>query len=178
VERTRELQPDVVLLDIAMPGRSGLDVLPELLVAAPDTNVLILSMQDEPVYARRAFASGATGYLSKEAAGSELVQAVRDVAAGRRYVHPLLGARLAEDAVDDRRRRNAEPLTERERDVLLLLALGHTNQEIAGQLFLSVRTVETNRAHIMRKLQLSTRAEVVGYALATGALARQNPLAA
>ena len=174
VEQARALQPDVVLLDIVMPGRSGLDALPEILAAAPKTKVLMLSMQDEPGYARRAFASGATGYLLKEAAASELEQAVRDVAGGRRYVHPMLGARLAEAEADADPNDAADPLSEREREVLRLLALGHTNQEIAKRLFISVRTAETHRAHVIRKLQVSTRAELVRYALATGQLDPQT----
>ena len=174
VDRAREIGPDVVLLDIVMPGQSGLDALPQLVAAAPESKVLMLSMQDDPGYVRRAFAAGATGYLLKEAADSELVQAVREVAAGRRYVHPLVGARLAEAASSANTRGELDALSEREREVLRLLALGHTNQEIAKQLFISVRTAETHRAHIMRKLKLSTRAEIVRYALATGQLDPQQ----
>jgi two-component system, NarL family, response regulator NreC len=170
VERARTFEPDVVLLDIVMPGRSGLDALPDLLAAAPETKVLMLSMQDEPGYVRRAFASGASGYVVKDAADSELVQAVRDVMAGRPYVHPVLGARLAEPEADEHSPDDPDPLSAREREVLKLLALGHTNQEIAEQLFISVRTAETHRAHIMRKLRISTLAEIVRYALATGQL--------
>jgi two-component system response regulator NreC len=170
VEQARALEPDVVLLDVVMPRRSGLDALPDILVAAPSTKVLMLSMQDDAGYVRRAFAAGASGYLLKDAADSELVQAVRDVAAGRRYLHPILGARLAEAEASAPDRDDSDPLSEREHEVLRLLALGHTNQEIAKQLFISVRTAETHRAHIMSKLRLSTRAEIVRYALATGGL--------
>jgi two-component system response regulator NreC len=166
----REIRPDVVLLDVVMPGRSGVEALPDLLAAAPETKVLMLSMQDDPTYVRRAFAAGASGYLLKEAADSELVQAIREVAAGRRYVHPHLGARLASAVAENGGHAKADPLSEREHEVLRLLALGHTNQEIAGTLYISVRTAETHRAHIMRKLGLSTRAEIVRYALATGHL--------
>jgi two-component system response regulator NreC len=169
IEQTAALDPDVVLLDIVMPGRNGVEALPDLLAAAPATRVLMLSMQDDPTYVRRAFAAGATGYLLKEAADAELVQAVRDVAAGKSFVHPALGARLAAaDSVVESSRQ--EPLSEREREVLRLLALGHTNQEIARMLSISVRTAETHRAHLMRKLGLKTRAEIVRYALATGQL--------
>jgi DNA-binding NarL/FixJ family response regulator len=170
VERSVETRPDVVLLDVVLPGRSGVDVLPELRAAVPEAKVLMLSMQDDPNYVRRSFAAGASGYLLKEAADAELVQAVREVAAGRSYVHPLLGARLASAAADPDAGARPDPLSEREHEVLRLLALGHTNQEIAKALFISVRTAETHRAHIMRKLDLSTRAEIVRYALATGEL--------
>ena len=168
VERAAATQPDIVLLDVVMPGRSGVEAMPDIRAAAPEARVLVLSMQDDPTYVRRAFAAGASGYLVKEAADAELVQALRDVAAGRRYVHPLLGARLAEAEAQSGGRPQADPLSEREHEVLRLLALGHTNQEIATMLFISVRTAETHRAHIMRKLGLSTRAEIVRYALATG----------
>ena len=119
---------------------------------------------------REAFAAGATGYMLKEAADAELVQAVREVAAGGRYVHPTLGARLAQAEVEAARRAADDPLSDREREVLRLLALGHTNQEIAKMLFISVRTAETHRAHIMQKLGLGTRAELVRYALVNGLL--------
>jgi two-component system response regulator NreC len=170
IAQAGELDPDVVLLDIVMPGRNGIEALPDLLEAAPETKVLVLSMQDDPSYVRRAFAAGASGYLLKEAADEELVEAVHEVASGRRYVHPLLGARLAVANGDGNGHAVHDPLSEREHEVLRLLALGHTNQEIAKLLFISVRTAETHRAHIMRKLRLSTRAEIVRYALASGQL--------
>jgi two-component system, NarL family, response regulator NreC len=172
VEQVRALHPDVLLLDVMMPGRSGIDALPDITAAAPETKVLMLSMQDDPVYVRQAFAAGAQGYLLKEAADTELVQAIREVAAGRRYVHPLLGARLATTG-GPAEKLDADPLSERERDVLRLLALGHTNQEIAKLLFVSIRTAETHRARIMQKLDLRTRAELVRYALAAGELSAQ-----
>lgn len=173
IELVATTRPDVVLLDIVMPGRNGVDAVPDILRAAPETKVLMLSMQDDPTYVRRAFAAGGSGYLLKEAADGELVQAVREVAAGRRYVHPLLGARLAAGEADGAAKTQLDPLSEREHEVLGLLALGHTNQEIATMLFISVRTAETHRAHIMRKLGLTTRAEIVRYALATGQLEPQ-----
>jgi len=162
----RAQKPDVVLLDVVMPGESGIQALPKLLKEAPDTKVLVLSMQDDPSYVREAFAAGASGYVLKEAADAEVVGAVRDAAAGRQYVHPTLGARLVAAEAGARAAAEADPLSEREREVLRLLALGHTNQEIAKLLYISVRTAETHRAHIMQKLGLSTRAEVVRYALA------------
>jgi two-component system, NarL family, response regulator NreC len=163
-------KPDVVLLDVVMPGRSGIDAAPEIFAAAPHAHILVLSMQDDPSYVRQAFAAGASGYLLKEAADDELVQAVREVAAGNRYVHPALGARLAAAEAEAKARAEADPLSDREREVLRLLALGHTNQEIAKLLFISVRTAETHRAHVMRKLRLSTRAELVRHAIRQGLL--------
>jgi two-component system, NarL family, response regulator NreC len=163
-------KPDVVLLDVVMPGRSGIDAAPEILAAAPHAQILVLSMQDDPSYVRQAFGAGASGYLLKEAADDELVQAVREVAAGNRYVHPALGARLAAAEAEAQARAEADPLSDREREVLRLLALGHTNQEIAKLLFISVRTAETHRAHVMQKLRLSTRAELVRHAIRQGLL--------
>ncbi|GIU93907.1 MAG: DNA-binding response regulator [Gaiellaceae bacterium] len=160
-----ELKPDVVLLDLVMPGKGGIEGLPAILQAVPDARVLVLSMQDDPRYVREAFEAGASGYVLKEAADTEVVEAVRAVAAGTRYLHPALGARLVSAEAEERRRADADPLSEREREVLRLLALGHTNQEIAALLYISVRTAETHRAHIMQKLGLSSRAELVRYAL-------------
>lgn len=170
VRAARLEKPDVILLDVVMPGRSGLEAAPELIEAAKGGKVLVLSMQDDPGYVRQAFAAGAMGYLLKEAADADLVHAVREVAGGGRYVHPTLGARLAQAEVEAERRAEEDPLSDREREVLRLLALGHTNQEIAKTLFISVRTAETHRAHIMQKLGLGTRAELVRYALANGLL--------
>jgi two-component system, NarL family, response regulator NreC len=166
----RREKPDVVVLDVTLPGRSGIEAMPAIKAAAPGARVLVLSMQDDPSYVREAFAAGAMGYVLKEAADTEVVAAVREVAAGGRYVHPALGARLAAADADARARQQDDPLSDREREVLRLLALGHTNQEIAKMLYISVRTAETHRAHIMQKLRLSTRAELVRYALANGLL--------
>jgi two-component system response regulator NreC len=166
VFEVREQKPDVVLTDVVMPGQSGIEVTPTLLKESPSTKVLVLSMQDDPNYVREAFAAGASGYVLKEAADSELVAAVREVAAGGSYVNPELGARMVAADVKARAAAEADPLTDREREVLRLLALGHTNQEIAKLIFVSVRTAETHRAHIMQKLGLNTRAELVRYAIA------------
>jgi DNA-binding NarL/FixJ family response regulator len=174
VGRVGELQPDVLLLDVVMPGRSGIDALADLHTVSPETRVLVLSMQDDPSYVRQAFGAGAHGYLVKEAADADLVQAIHDVAAGHQYVHPSLGARLAALEADAHHRAETDPLSEREHEVLRLLALGHTNQEIANLLFISVRTAESHRARIMQKLRLSSRAELVRYALASGALDLQQ----
>jgi two-component system response regulator NreC len=175
IRAARLEKPDVVLLDVVMPGRSGLEAAEEIISASKGARVLVLSMQDDPTYVREAFAAGASGYMLKEAADTELVQAVREVAGGGRYVHPTLGARLAQAEVEAARRAADDPLSEREREVLRLLALGHTNQEIAKQLYISVRTAETHRAHIMQKLGLGTRAELVRYALANGMLDETAP---
>jgi two-component system, NarL family, response regulator NreC len=170
VFQARSLKPDVILMDVVMPDQSGLEVVPTLLHERPETKVLVLSMQDDPQYVRQAFANGASGYILKEAADTEVVTAIREVAAGNSYVHPTVGARLIAAETAEARRAEEDPLSDREREVLRLLALGHTNQEISAQLFISVRTAETHRAHIMQKLRLSSRAELVRYALEQGVL--------
>ena len=172
---TRAQKPDVILMDIVMPGKSGIETIPDVLKDAPDAKVLILSMEDDPHYVREAFAAGASGYILKEAADTDLVTAVREIAAGGSYVHPTLGARMVSAEAEERKRADADPLSDRERDVLRMLALGHTNQEIAATLYISVRTAETHRAHIMQKLRLQTRAQLVRYALSQGLLGDEGP---
>lgn len=167
---TRATKPDLVLLDVTMPGESGLEGIPKLLQEHADAKILILSMEDDPHYVREAFAAGASGYVLKEAVDAEVVTAIREVAGGGRYVHPELGARLVSADADAAREAEENPLSDRESEVLRLLALGYTNQEIAKQLFISVRTAETHRAHVMQKLRLASRAELVRYALARGLL--------
>jgi two-component system, NarL family, response regulator NreC len=159
-------KPDVLVLDLNMPGRPSLEVLPELREGFPDTHVVVLTMQEDPAFAREAMQAGANAYVLKEAADSELVEAVRQAARGETYLNPRLGAKLA--AAPPTPAGPPGDMTERELEVLRLIALGHTNNEIAGQLYLSVRTVETHRAHIQQKLGLSTRAELVRYALDHG----------
>ena len=156
VTLARRFQPDVVVLDIGLKDRSGLDVLPDIRAAGP--RVVILSMQDEPAYARQAFERGAQGYVLKDAADDELASAIRAALADRIYVHAGIAARLVLGEPGD-------DLSAREREILRLIALGHTNQEIAKQLYLSVRTVEAHRRHILDKLRLQTRADLVRYAL-------------
>jgi two-component system response regulator NreC len=156
--------PAVLVLDLNMPGGSSLEAIPTLREESPDTQIVVLTMQEEPAFARHALGAGALGYVLKEAADDELVQAVRRAAAGETYMNPRLGARLASESLPG----PPDDLSEREVDVLRLIALGHTNSEIAEQLFLSVRTVETHRAHIQQKLRLSSRAELVRYALERG----------
>jgi two-component system, NarL family, response regulator NreC len=170
VFQARVLKPDVILMDVLMPGQSGLDVLPTLVREHPAVKVLLLSMQDDPRYVREAFAAGASGYVLKEAADTEVIAAVREVARGGRYVNPELGARLATADAEMARRAEEDPLSDREREVLRLLVLSYTNKEIARQLYISMRTVETHRAHIMQKLRLQSRAELVRYALERGLL--------
>jgi len=172
VFEARSLKPDVILMDVVMPDENGLEAVPKVLHERPEAKVLMLSMQDDPQYVRQAFAAGASGYVLKEAADTEVVAAIREVANGGRYVHPELGARLVAADAAAERRAEEDPLSDREREVLRLLALGHTNQEIAKQLYISVRTAETHRAHIMQKLRLASRAELVHYALEQGLLER------
>jgi DNA-binding NarL/FixJ family response regulator len=160
----RALQPDLVLLDLLLPRKSGYEAIPELAQAAPDAKVIVISSQAAPSSVRRALSAGAAGYLPKRVSDAELVTAIRRVADGDGYVEPDLGAKL----VLGNGAPALEPLSERERDVVHLLALGHTNQEIGKQLFISVRTVDTHRAHVMAKLELATRAELVMFALAHG----------
>jgi two-component system, NarL family, response regulator NreC len=157
-------RPKVLILDLNMPGGSSLEAIPEVGEISPATEVVVLTMQADPAFARQALAAGARAYVLKEAADAELVEAVRRAARGDTYLNPQLGARLA-----------AEPslappddLSERELEVLRLIALGHTNTEIAQQLYLSVRTVETHRAHIQQKLRRSSRSELVRYAFERG----------
>lgn len=157
-------KPDVLILDLNMPGRPSLEAIPDILEASPDTAIVVLTMQSDTAYARQALQAGVLGYVLKEAADTELVEAVRRAAAGETYLQPALGARMAAEPDAG----PADDLSEREVEVLRLIALGHTNPEIAEQLFLSVRTIESHRAHIQQKLRLSTRAELVGYALERG----------
>jgi two-component system response regulator NreC len=159
-------RPDVLVLDLNMPGEDSLEAIPSFYEASPETRIVVLTMQQDPAFAREALRQGVLGYVLKEGAHDELVTAVRMAAAGRTYLTPELGGRLAAEPADD----NGPPddLTEREVEVLRLIALGHTNPEIASQLYLSVRTVESHRAHIQQKLGRSTRAELVRYALDHG----------
>jgi two-component system response regulator NreC len=160
--------PDVILLDVVMPDQSGIAGIPELIAAHPNARILILSMEDNSGYVRQALAAGASGYVLKEAIDTEVVRAIRAVAEGGRYLQPELGAGLAD--AQARRGVKEGPLSNREREVLGLIALGHTNPEIAKKLVISVRTAETHRANILQKLNLTSRAEIVHYAIAEGLL--------
>jgi two-component system response regulator NreC len=170
VFKVRRHKPDLILLDVRLPDGDGVEAIGRLRSEAPDSRVLILSMEDDPHHVRQAFANGADGYILKEAAENELMQAVKEIAGGGRYLHPELGARVMQADTAQRQRDEADPLSEREHEVLRLLARGHTNQEIAQMLFISVRTAETHRAHIMQKLRLRSRAELVSYAIEHGLL--------
>jgi DNA-binding NarL/FixJ family response regulator len=164
VARVSVLKPDVVLIDLLLPRASGYEAIPEILGASPQSRILAVSAQTGPTTVRRVISAGAHGYVPKRASDTEVVEAIRRVGAGERYVDPDLGAQLV---VPDGAPA-LEPLSERERDVLYLLALGYTNQEIGERLYVSVRTVDSHRANIMRKLSLRTRAELVLFALANG----------
>jgi len=157
-------RPAVLVLDLNMPGGSSLEAIPAIREESPQTQIVVLTMQAEPAFARQALSTGALAYVLKEAADDELVEAVRRAAAGQTYLNPTLGARVAKEPPPG----PPDDLSPREVDVLRLIALGHTNAEIAEQLFLSVRTVETHRSHIQQKLRLSGRAELVAYALDRG----------
>ncbi len=152
------LRPDVLVLDLAMAGSSSLTAIPGLLASSPGLRLIVLTMHDEPGFAREALRLGAHGYVLKEAAADELVLAVRSVLRGTTYLQPSLGARLAKQD------QPAGNLTDREREVLRLLATGHTNAEIARELFLSLRTVESHRGQIRAKLNVETRAQINAYA--------------
>ena len=160
---TRAHRPTVLVLDLNMPGGSSLEAIPRL---KGETAVVVLTMQDDPAFARQALQAGALGFVLKEAADEELLEAIRLAAAGDTYLNPRLGARIA--AAPAQPEGPPDDLTAREVDVLRLIALGHTNVEIGEQLFLSTRTVETHRAHIQQKLRRTTRAELVRYALEHG----------
>ena len=160
--RVAAYHPRVLILDLNMPGGSSLPAIPQLREMAPETQIVVLTMQNDPAFAREALRAGAIGYVLKEAADTELVQAVRLAAQGRTYLNPELGARLA--AEPPRPSGPPDDLSAREVEVLKLIALGHTNGEIASTLYLSVRTVESHRAHIQQKTRRSTRADLVAYA--------------
>ena len=163
VMKTRALRADVLVLDLNMPGGSSLEAIPQLREEAPMTAIVVLTMQNDPAFARQALQSGAAGFVLKEAADDELLEAIRQASSGGTYLNPTLGARLA--AAPPEPAGPPDDLSERELSVLRLIALGHTNSEIAGTLHLSVRTVESHRAHIQQKTRRSSRAELVRYAL-------------
>ena len=168
VAHVRTLKPDVAVLDLVMHGRISLDAIPALREASPDTSVVVLSTLDDVHYVRASFNAGASAYVLKEGAPDKLFEAVREAAAGGRYLDPVVGARLALE--DCEGGHEAGSLGEREREVVRLLALGHTCIEVAAQIGRSPRTIEAYRARIMEKLGLETRADLVRYALGEGLL--------
>jgi two-component system, NarL family, response regulator NreC len=165
IRYVRGHRPDVLILDLNMPGRASLEALPDIGEASPETKIVVLTMQSEPAFAREAIQAGVLGYILKEAADAELVKAVRLAAQGRTYLQPDLGARLAAEPAEA-----SDELSSRELEILRYIAFGHTNIEIADELQISVRTVESHRAHIQQKLHLSKRSELVRYALERGML--------
>jgi two-component system response regulator NreC len=162
----RAHRPRVLVLDLNMPGGSGLESIPVLREQTPETAIVVLTMQDNPAFAREALQAGALGFVLKEAADDELLQAIRFAAQGETYLNPRLGARIAAQPPEPAG--PPDDLSERELEVLRLIALGHTNAEIGQQLYLSVRTVESHRAHIQQKTRRTSRAELVRYALEHG----------
>jgi two-component system, NarL family, response regulator NreC len=160
-------KPDVLVLDLNLRETSSLGAIPEFLARSPHTRVVVLTMQSEPAFASEALRSGASAYVLKDAAEEDLVTAVRAAVDGHTYLTPQLGVAVATAAAQA----EVHLLSEREEEVLQLLALGHTNAEIARRLYLSRRTVETHRANIQRKLDLSTRAELTRHALVHGLIA-------
>lgn len=169
VRKVRGHKPRILILDLKMPGGdeqgTAIDAIPRIREANESTEVVVLTMHGEPAYARAALRAGANGYALKETAQTDLVNAVREVASGSTYIHPELGVRLAREPEDEG---PPDGLTEREAEILGLVALGHTNQEIAERLFLSPRTIEAHRGHIRQKLRLDTQAELVRYAFEHG----------
>ena len=176
VERAVELRPDVVVMDITMEGMGGLAATCEIKKRLPQTKVLVLTIHNSVEYLRQALEAGATGYVLKQAADTELAVAIRAVQRGEIYVYPvftrvLLGDLIQNQETDDQPQQDSyELLSQREREVLLLVALGYTNQQIADLLFVSIKTVETYRARLMSKLNLKSRAALVRYALKRGLL--------
>ena len=163
-------RPDVFVMDLGLPDASGIDATRRIAAVSPDTNILVLTVHDDVAYLRKAFDAGARGYLVKDAADVELVLAVRQVATGAEYVHPRLGAALLTTSTGPRLAGPGGELSERELDVLRLVALGYANAEIAAELYVSVRTVETHRAHVQQKLGIKARADLVRYAREHGLL--------
>ncbi|MGD1058304.1 MAG: response regulator transcription factor [Solirubrobacteraceae bacterium] len=159
-------EPHVLILDLSMPDGSSIEAISRLREQAPDTQIVVMTMEENPVFAQRAFAAGAVGFVAKDLADDELPQAIRAAARGEEFVSPRTATRL--DALQ--RSLTDDALSPREVEVLRLIALGHTSVEIARKLHLSPRTVETHRARIHGKLGLATRAELVRYALRRGLL--------
>ncbi len=170
LEKVRTAKPDVVVMDISMPKIGGLEVTREITETFPDVKVVILTMHDNEEYLVQALKSGAKGYVLKEAAATDLAEAIRAVVRGDAYLYPAVARKLVDDYVNRVRtiKTASESLTPREREVLKLVAEGHTNREIADYLGISVKTVENHRANLMRKLDLHDRTELARYAIKIG----------
>ena len=168
VRKVLAYKPNVIVLDLSMPGGSSLTAIPRMLEVSPDTRIVVLTMENEPRFAREALRAGALGFVLKDAADAELVAAVHAALQGQRYLNPQLGGLIA--SAPESPPGPPDNLTEREVEVLKLVAMGYTNAEISQQLYLSVRTVESHRAHIQQKAGRSTRAELVAYAREHGLL--------
>lgn len=167
------LQPDLLLLDLTMPKLNGVDCTEELLKKYPDLKILILTMHDDEEYLKAVLKVGARGYVLKKAADVELLSAIRTVARGEMFIYPTMAAalvyrELVNPSRSESKDKKLKQLSEREREVLRYLALGHTNQDIADMLHVSVKTVETYKARILEKLEMKKRAELVRYAMDNG----------
>ncbi|MFQ5793390.1 MAG: response regulator [Acidobacteriota bacterium] len=178
VDCARRLKPDVVVMDIAMPGMNGLDATREIRRADSDTQVLILTMHGEDDFFFLALEAGASGYILKEAASTDLVKAIETVAGGGVFLYPSLAVKLVDDYLarvgTGEERASYESLTPRQREILQLIGQGLTNREIADRLALSIHTVQAHRSHITDKLGLQTRAQLVSYAARMGLLSSSS----
>lgn len=173
VALAEQLHPDILLVDLMMPGINGLEVTRQVSRLSPETRVVVLSMHSDEAYVLEALRNGAVGYVLKGSTAKELMQALREVSMGRRYLSPPLSERALDDYVKRARDTDADPyetLTTRERECLHLVAEGHSSSEIAGRMSISQRTVETHRTNVNRKLGLRTQADLIRYALRRGIL--------
>jgi two-component system, NarL family, response regulator NreC len=174
---TRETKPDVIIIDMSLPDTSGIQAIKQLRQECPSTRVLILSAYDDPAFVRSALAAGGSGYITKHASVPELLTAIDTIYQGRPFVDPTLADPLLQDFLTKKASRRSKDqdarcslLSPRERQVLILLAQGYTNREVAEQIYVSIKTVETHRAHIARKLELRNRAGLIRYARESGLL--------
>lgn len=172
LQTVKNLQPDIVLLDLSMPGMNGMECLEQIIMDYPEIKVLVLTMHDDDEYLKAVLKLGAKGYVLKKAADVELLSAIRTVAKGEMFIYPSMATALLCQIISpkaqDRTADKVKSLSEREHDVLKYLALGHTNQEIADIIHVSVKTVDTYKARVVEKLGLRKRAELVRFALENG----------